>query len=94
MIWLVNTLFYIHCPSWFNIPDDIFANEVLNSLEKRPLGDNEDLNETLNEIPSGKSENEKQETVEKQDKIDEKVKTQEPNTKTEKGKSVLHVIQL
>ncbi|XP_048750738.2 uncharacterized protein LOC125662546 [Ostrea edulis] len=63
---------------------DIFANEVLNSLEKRPLGDYEDLNETLNEIPSGKSENEKQETVEKQDKIDEKVKTQEPNTKTEK----------
>lgn len=59
--------------------DDIFANEVLNSLEKRPLGDYEDVqvDDSMFGIPPEQSENEgikhTQETEEKQEKTEEKI---------------------
>lgn len=77
---------------------DIFANEVLNSLEKRPLGDYEDVqvDDSMFGIPPEQSENEgikhTQETEEKQENADQIGKTEEKipkavketKTKTEK----------
>lgn len=77
---------------------DIFANEVLNSLEKRPLSDYEDVqvDDSMFGIPPEQSENEgikhTQETEEKQENADQIGKTEEKipkavketKTKTEK----------
>lgn len=73
--------------------DDIFANEVLNSLEKRPLGDYEDVqvDDSMFGIPLEQSENEgikhTQETEEKQENADQIGKTEEKIPKAVKGQS-------
>lgn len=69
---------------------DIFANEVLNSLEKRPLGDYEDvqMEDSMFGIPPEQSENESmkqaQETEEKLKNSDKMEKTEEKSSKTDK----------